>query len=85
MNATIKIITTDGILEIESPINFSPIELPYGGIGFEVNGTSVASESDLQAYWSFIASTLQNNNLATRDYISLKSIEYDNTFYGIIN
>ena len=48
MNATINIITTQGTLVIESPINFSPIELPYGAVGFIVNGTSMASEDNLQ-------------------------------------
>jgi hypothetical protein len=79
MNTTIIIETIDGILRFEESITFSPVELPYGGIGFGVNGSSTAEENDLSAYWSFIKSKLVN----TSDYITLKSITHNNVFYGV--
>lgn len=79
MNAIIVIETINGVLTFEEPIVFSPIELPYGGIGFGANGSSTAEENDLSAYWSFIKSKLVN----TSDYITLKSITHNNIFYGV--
>lgn len=85
MNAIIKILTTQNIIITESPINFSPVELPYGAVGFGMNGSSISSEENLNLYWSHVQTILTNNNLTTNDYVSLKSIEYDNIFYGISN
>jgi hypothetical protein len=81
MNAIIVIETVNGPLTFDTPITFSPIELPYGGIGFRVNGSSTADENDLEKYWIFVESKL----ISTSDYITLKNITYDNVFYGVID
>jgi hypothetical protein len=79
MNAIITIETIDGLLTFETPITFSPVELPYGAIGFGNNGSSMAEPSSLTAYWTLIKSKLTSPS----EYIMLKNITYDGTFYGI--
>lgn len=85
MDAIVKIIIKDSTITITTPINFDPVELPYGAVGYKNNGSSTSPIENLNEYWVFVDEVFQQSNLTNDDYITLKSIEINNNFYGISN
>jgi hypothetical protein len=86
MYPIIKILITDNVMTISNTaVYFNYDELPYGSIGYKNNGTSTATEENLNNYWKFVDEILQQSNLTKDDYVTLKSIQIDNDFYGISN
>lgn len=79
----ITILIKNDTVVVTENINFNPIELPYGCIGYRVNGSSQSSESDLNHYWSFVDSVFQRANIPTSDYVTLYNIVTSDIFYGI--
>jgi wobble nucleotide-excising tRNase len=83
MDAIVKIITKENTITVTTTINFDPVELPYGCIGYNFNGTSQSNIENLNQFWGFVNETLKQSNMTVDDYVTLKSIEYDSKFYGI--
>jgi len=85
MKPIIKIIVGNNTITVSgTEVNFDFVELPYGAIGYRNNGTSTSSEDNLNLYWSFVDEVLSISNISTDEYVTLKSIEDSNNFYGII-
>jgi len=85
MTTIIKIMTKDNTITVTEDINFSPIELPYGAIGYRFNGSSTSPIENLNQYWNFVDSVLTQSNISNDQYVTLKSISINNQFYGISN
>ena len=85
MDATINLIAGNNTITVSNTtINFSCVEMPYGAQGYRNNGSSTAEETDLNNYWTFVDIVLQQSNLQHTDYVTLKSIQTDTHFYGIL-
>jgi hypothetical protein len=83
MDAIINVITKDNTITVNYPITFDLVELPYGCQGYRFNGTSLASNETLEAYWAFIDQVFAQYNIPTNDYVTLKNIVVGNIVYGV--
>lgn len=80
----IKIIIENNTITITgTPIDFEPVEMPYGCLGYGMNGSSKAKASELEKYWIFVDELLLQLNLDKSRYVTLKSIQTQDSFYGI--
>jgi hypothetical protein len=85
MNPIIKIFIENDIITIsDTPVNFELEELPYGGVGYMVNGSSKAKTAELEKYWNFVDDVFSKLNIDNSKYITLKSIQTQDNFYGIL-
>jgi hypothetical protein len=85
MVAIINIIIKDNTITITYPIDFTCDELPYGSVGYRNNGSSRSSYENLNKYWNFVDEVLLQSNISSDDYITLKNIQYNDIFYGILD
>ena len=83
MEAIITILVKDNNITITQNIDFDPIELPYGAIGYRFNGSSNSPEENLELYWSFVDEVLNYSNIPEDEYITLKNIIINDVLYGI--
>jgi hypothetical protein len=84
MEIAIKILTTSAIINATGIANFTFPELPYGAKEYRFNGSSTATEENLQSYWQFVDAIFNNFNIDTSTYVSLINITADGVTYGII-
>ena len=84
MEIAIKILTTTEIINTTGTVDFTFIELPYGARGYRFNGSSSATEENLQAYWQFVDEIFNAANIETSMYVSLINIIADGVIYGIV-
>lgn len=82
MDAIVKIITKDNTITVTAPINFDPVELPYGAIGYDFNGSSSSPIENLNRYWGFVDEVFTESKISTDEYVTLKSIQIGENFYG---
>lgn len=85
MIATVKIETFDELITVTQDIDFNPIELPYGLMGYKNNGSSESSEDNLSKYWIFVDRLLENKSIDANHYITLRNIEQNGMLYGLVN
>ncbi len=85
MDTIIKLITKDNTITVNYPITFNLTELPYGGQGYRVNGTSQANDETLEAYWTFVDEVFAQYNIPTTEYVTLKNITAGDLVYGILD
>lgn len=83
MDAVINIITINSTITVTRPIDFSPVELPYGCKGYRFNGSSTATLDNLNKYWNFVDAIFLEAGIATSEYLTLKDLTYDGVFYGV--
>lgn len=84
--ALIKIVTTDGIKDIEAEFQFDAARLPYGLYGYKFNGSgnnSMVAKENMKKYWTFIDYHMQK--FPYHEYVTLLSIkDYGrDAFHGI--
>lgn len=84
MEIAIKIQTTTEIINTTGTVDFTFIELPYGAKGYRFDGSSMATEENLQAYWQFVDEIFNAANIETSTYVSLINIIADGVIYGIV-
>jgi hypothetical protein len=70
----IKIKLKSGQIIQESISSIQTVEMPYGCIGFGFNGSSNASEQDLNTFWKTVDFVLQQNNISRDEYDTLLSL-----------
>lgn len=63
------------ITEYLTEENLVTIEMPYGAIGYRFNGSSLASEYDLNIYWDTVDKIFLELGLNTDQYLTLISMD----------
>ena len=84
--ALIKIVTTDGIKEIEAEFQFDASRLPYGLYGYGWNGSgnkTMVAKENMKKYWAFIDYHMKK--YPYHEYVTLLNIrDYGrDEFHGI--
>ncbi len=85
MDAIVKIVTKENTITVTAPINFDPVELPYGAVGYDFNGSSKSSLENLNRYWRFVDDVFKQSNISTDEYVTLKSVEINGNTYGVLD
>lgn len=74
MKVTI-LLRNDEIIEYFTEENLVKIEMPYMAVGYRFNGSSSASEFNLNRYWDTVDKIFFELGLNTNDYFTLLSLE----------
>jgi len=63
------------ILEQSFEETLNTVEMPYMCVGYGFNGSSLASEEDLNEYWKVVDKILLLNNIDKEEYETLVSLD----------
>lgn len=62
------------LVEYTTEETLDKVEMPYMCVGYGFNGSSMASQENLEKYWNLVDKILLENNLTHDDYQTLVEI-----------